>query len=37
MQREHDLEFQLIEADAEQVPLPDDSFDVVFSEYGASI
>jgi SAM-dependent methyltransferase len=27
----------LVEADAEDVPLPDESFDVVLSEYGASI
>src|SRR2546421_12724324 len=28
---------ELIEANAEDVPLPDESFDLVFSEYGASI
>jgi SAM-dependent methyltransferase len=36
-QREHGLEFPLIEASAEDVPLPDGSFDLVLSEYGASI
>jgi SAM-dependent methyltransferase len=37
MQRETGLEFLLIEATGESVPLPDASFDIVFSEYGASI
>jgi SAM-dependent methyltransferase len=37
MNAEHGLELELIEANAEQVPLPDDSFDVAVSEYGASI
>lgn len=37
MQRELGLEFPLIEAVAEDVPLPDGSFDVALSEYGASI
>jgi SAM-dependent methyltransferase len=37
MQRETGLEFLLIEATGEDVPLPDASFDLVFSEYGASI
>jgi SAM-dependent methyltransferase len=37
MQAEFGLEFPLIEAVAEAVPLPDASFDVVHSEYGASI
>ena len=36
-QREFGLEFPLIEASAEDVPLPDESFDLVLSEYGASI
>ena len=36
-QRETGIEFQLIEASAEDVPLPDASFDLVVSEYGASI
>jgi SAM-dependent methyltransferase len=31
------LEFPLIEANAEDVPLPDESFDLALSEYGASI
>jgi SAM-dependent methyltransferase len=37
LQREHGLDFPLLEADAEQVPLPDASFDLAISEYGASI
>ncbi|MGE5690016.1 MAG: class I SAM-dependent methyltransferase [Pseudomonadota bacterium] len=37
LQREHALEFPLVEASAEDVPLPDASFDLAFSEYGASI
>jgi SAM-dependent methyltransferase len=37
MQRETGIEFPLIEADAADVPLPDESFDLVISEYGASI
>ena len=37
MQREHELEFPLVEAAAEEVPLPDASFDLAVSEYGASI
>jgi SAM-dependent methyltransferase len=37
LQREHGLEFPLLEASAEDVPLPDTSFDLAFSEYGASI
>jgi ubiquinone/menaquinone biosynthesis C-methylase UbiE len=37
MQREHGLEFPLVHASAEDVPLPDASFDLVVSEYGASI
>jgi SAM-dependent methyltransferase len=37
LQREFGLEFPLVEAAAEAVPLPDGSFDVVHSEYGASI
>jgi SAM-dependent methyltransferase len=35
-QREHGLEFPLLHADAESPPLPDASFDLVFSEYGAA-
>ena len=31
------IEFPLIEGVGEQVPLPDDSFDIVLSEYGASL
>jgi SAM-dependent methyltransferase len=30
------IEFPLVEASAESVPLPDESFDVAFSEHGAS-
>ena len=37
MQRETGIEFPLIEAVGEDVPLPDESFDLVHSEYGASI
>jgi SAM-dependent methyltransferase len=37
LQSETGLEFPLLEADAEDVPLPDASFDLVVSEYGASI
>jgi SAM-dependent methyltransferase len=37
MQRETGLEFPLLEANAEDVPLPDESFDLALSEYGASI
>jgi SAM-dependent methyltransferase len=37
LQRETGLEFPLVEADAAEVPLPDESFDLVLSEYGASI
>jgi SAM-dependent methyltransferase len=37
MDGEFGLGLELIEANAEDVPLPDESFDLVFSEYGASI
>jgi SAM-dependent methyltransferase len=37
MQAQHGIQFPLIEADAEAVPLPDASFDVALSEYGASL
>jgi SAM-dependent methyltransferase len=37
MQVETVLEFPLLEANAEDVPLPDASFDLALSEYGASI
>jgi SAM-dependent methyltransferase len=37
LQRETGLEFPLIEATGEDVPLPDASFDIVHSEYGAAI
>ncbi len=36
-QQEFGLEFPLIQAAAEAVPLPNDSFDLAISEYGASI
>jgi SAM-dependent methyltransferase len=36
-QQEFGLAFPLLEANAERVPLPDESFDLAFSEYGASI
>src|SRR5207249_2623048 len=37
MQRATGIEFPLVQAGAEDVPLPDASFDLAFSEYGASI
>ncbi|HEU0304293.1 MAG TPA: class I SAM-dependent methyltransferase [Gaiellaceae bacterium] len=37
MQQEFDLHFPLIEAIGEDVPLPDESFDLAVSEFGASI
>jgi ubiquinone/menaquinone biosynthesis C-methylase UbiE len=37
MNEEFGLKLELIEANAEAVPLPDASFDLAFSEYGASI
>jgi SAM-dependent methyltransferase len=37
LQREYGIDFPLIHASAEDPPLPDESFDVVFSEYGAAI
>ncbi len=37
MQAEFGLEFPLVEAFAEDVPLPDASFDLAHSEYGASL
>jgi SAM-dependent methyltransferase len=37
MDEEFGVGLELIEANAEDVPLPDESFDLVFSEYGASI
>jgi ubiquinone/menaquinone biosynthesis C-methylase UbiE len=36
-QRETGIEFPLVEASAEDVPLPPESFDLAISEYGASI
>ena len=37
LQGETGIEFPLVEAPAEAVPLPDDSFDLAVSEYGASL
>ncbi|MDP8911720.1 MAG: class I SAM-dependent methyltransferase [Actinomycetota bacterium] len=37
MQSETGIEFPLVEAAAEQVPLPDAAFDLAVSEYGASL
>ncbi len=37
LQAETGLDFPLVNASAEDVPLPDASFDLAFSEYGASI
>ena len=37
MQAEFGIEFPLVEAIGEDVPLPDASFDLAVSEYGASI
>jgi SAM-dependent methyltransferase len=37
MQAETGIEFPLVEAPGERVPLPDASFDLAFSEYGASL
>jgi SAM-dependent methyltransferase len=37
MSRETGIELELIEANAEDVPLPEASFDLALSEYGASI
>ena len=36
-QSEFGIDFPLVEASAEDVPLPSESFDLAFSEYGASI
>lgn len=37
LQQETGIEFPLVEAPGERVPLPDGSFDLAFSEYGASL
>src|SRR3954447_6173525 len=37
LQQEHGVEFPLMHGNAEEVPLPDASFDFALSEYGASI
>jgi SAM-dependent methyltransferase len=37
LQARHGLDFRLVEAPAEEVPLPDAAFDLAVSEYGASI
>jgi len=36
-QAEFDVQFELVEASAESIPLADESFDLVVSEYGASL
>ncbi len=37
LQREHRLDFPLLLGNAEEVPLPDESFDFAISEYGAAL
>ncbi|HEV7563189.1 MAG TPA: class I SAM-dependent methyltransferase [Solirubrobacterales bacterium] len=37
LQAEHEIDFPLLHGNAEAVPLPDASFDLAISEYGASI
>src|SRR3954451_24285544 len=37
LEDEHDLHYPLLHGNAEHVPLPDSSFDLAISEYGASI
>ena len=37
LQGEHKLAFPLIHGDAEHLPFPDATFDIAFSEYGASL
>ena len=37
LQQEHGVEFPLLHGNAEQVPYPDESFDLAVSEYGAAI
>ena len=37
LQAEHGIDFPLLHGNAEKVPLPDASFDLAISEYGASI
>lgn len=37
MRAEHAIRLPLVHADAERMPFPDESFDLVLSEYGASI
>jgi len=37
LQREHSLTFPLIEGNAEDLPFPDESFDLAISEYGACL
>ena len=37
LQDEHDLHFPLMLGNAEEVPLPDESFDFAISEYGAAL
>ena len=37
LQRQHHVAFPLLHADAESLPLPDESFDLAISEYGAAL
>jgi SAM-dependent methyltransferase len=37
LQQEHGIEFPLLHGNAEEVPYPDESFDLAVSEYGAAI
>lgn len=37
LQERHELEFPLLHGNAEEVPYPDESFDLAVSEYGAAI
>jgi SAM-dependent methyltransferase len=37
LQKEHQLDFEILEGFAESVPRPDESFDFAISEYGAAI
>jgi SAM-dependent methyltransferase len=37
LQREHGMDFPLLLGNAEEIPLPDESFDFAISEYGAAL